>query len=65
MTKNGVYPLKKPSQSQGSDTLYDLAVGVSCMACLGILICISLILILHFSIERDPTFESSDSGLIL
>jgi hypothetical protein len=55
MKKNKVHPTN-------SDIFYDLSVGVSCISCFCIVICVSVIVVLHFSIERE---EMSGSGLIL
>ena len=61
MKKNKVYPSNKNNSE--SDILYDLSVGVSCVACLCIIICVSILLILHFTIERNE--DGSVSSLIL
>ena len=57
--KNKVYPTKVNNHY---DTLYDLSVGFSCGACLCIIICIFIIILLHLSIERVDT---DGSGFIL
>jgi len=60
MTKNKVHPDKS-----SSNDLYNLLVGVTCGGCICITICISIILLLHFMIERELPSDGSESGLIL
>jgi hypothetical protein len=63
MTKNKVHPYK--SSSNNSDDLYNLLVGVTCGGCICITICISILLLLHFMIERELPSDGSETGLIL
>lgn len=59
MKKNTVYPT---NTHNNSDILYDCLVGIIFGSCLCIIVCISIIVILYFSIERENT---DGSGLIL
>jgi hypothetical protein len=60
MKKDQVFPFNK---KENTDSLYNLSVGVVCGLCLSILGCISLIVILHFAIERNEITDGS--GIIL
>jgi hypothetical protein len=61
MKKNKIYPIHYKS----TDDSYNTFVGICWGACLCNLFCISLILILYLTIEMEPIFENSGSGLIL
>ena len=60
MKKNKVFPF---NNNENKEELYNLSIGVVSGLCLSILGCISLIVILHFAIDRDKITDGS--GIIL